>query len=109
ENSGRCSVFLCASATGEKLPPFVVFASVPGCRIANEVMAPSLGSSAVEHTVQPKAWCHHGIMVEWIEKVGFYFFIFKFGFKVFVCAFRSGDLLCLDVGCCFWITSRSTK
>ncbi|ETP20374.1 hypothetical protein F441_05883 [Phytophthora nicotianae CJ01A1] len=32
-------------------------------------MAPSLGSSAVEHTVQPKAWCHHGIMVEWIEKI----------------------------------------
>ncbi|KAG2821818.1 hypothetical protein PC113_g7885 [Phytophthora cactorum] len=56
ENTGRCSVFLCGSATGEKLPPFVVFAS-------------TFGSTAVEHTVQAKAWCNHSIMKEWIEKI----------------------------------------
>ncbi|GMF48417.1 unnamed protein product [Phytophthora fragariaefolia] len=69
ENGGRCSVFSCASATGEKLPPFVVFAGVPGCRVADEVTAPSFGSIAVEHTVQQKAWCDHAIMKEWIAKV----------------------------------------
>ncbi|KAJ8537322.1 hypothetical protein ON010_g13275 [Phytophthora cinnamomi] len=65
---GRCSVFLCASATGEKLPPFAVFAGVPGCRVADEVTASSFGSAAVEHTVKPKAWSDHAIMKEWIAK-----------------------------------------
>ncbi|KAG2794601.1 hypothetical protein PC129_g20803 [Phytophthora cactorum] len=69
ENTGRCSVFLCGSATGEKLPPFVVFAGVPGCRVADSVTASTFGSTAVEHTVQAKAWCDHSIMKEWIEKI----------------------------------------
>ncbi|KAG2821889.1 hypothetical protein PC113_g22407 [Phytophthora cactorum] len=69
ENTGRCSVFLCGSATGEKLPPFVVFAGVPGCRVADSVTAPTFRSPAVEHIVQAKAWCDHSIMKEWIEKI----------------------------------------
>ncbi|KAF1792018.1 hypothetical protein GQ600_18902 [Phytophthora cactorum] len=68
QNTGRCSVFLCGSATGEKLPPFVVFAGVPGCRVADSVTAPTFRSPAVEHIVQAKAWCDHSIMKEWIEK-----------------------------------------
>lgn len=70
-NGGLCSVFLCASATGQKLRPFVVFAGVPGCFVADEVTAPKFGSPAVEHTVQAKAWCDHAIMKEWIAKVCF--------------------------------------
>ncbi|KAG3036596.1 hypothetical protein PC121_g1483 [Phytophthora cactorum] len=68
-NTGSCSVFLCGSATGEKLPPFVVFDGVPGCRVADSVTASTFGSTAVEHTVQSKAWCDHSIMKEWIEKI----------------------------------------
>ncbi|ETK91771.1 hypothetical protein L915_04718, partial [Phytophthora nicotianae] len=35
-NGFRASVFLAASATGHKLPPFVVFSGVPGARVAAE-------------------------------------------------------------------------
>ncbi|ETL90104.1 hypothetical protein L917_11082, partial [Phytophthora nicotianae] len=36
-NGFRASVFLVASATGHKLPPFVVFSGVPDARVAAEV------------------------------------------------------------------------
>ncbi|OWZ08645.1 hypothetical protein PHMEG_00018775 [Phytophthora megakarya] len=36
DNSGRCSMFLCASATGAKLKPFELFARVPGAHVADE-------------------------------------------------------------------------
>ncbi|GMF52689.1 unnamed protein product [Phytophthora fragariaefolia] len=85
ENGGRCSVFLCASATGEKLPPFVVIAGVSGCHVADEVTVPSFGSIAVEHTVQQKAWFDHAIMK---------------GF---------GVLMLMAAECCCSIVSRFTK
>ncbi|KAE9338860.1 hypothetical protein PF008_g11849 [Phytophthora fragariae] len=37
ENSFRACVFLCASTTGVKLPPFIVFAGVHGCKVEAEV------------------------------------------------------------------------
>ncbi|KAG2805464.1 hypothetical protein PC129_g14507 [Phytophthora cactorum] len=46
-----------------------MFAGVPGCRVADSVTASTFGSTAVEHTVQAKAWCDHSIMKEWIEKI----------------------------------------
>ncbi|OWZ24551.1 hypothetical protein PHMEG_000372 [Phytophthora megakarya] len=39
ENSFRASVFLCASATGEKLIPFVVFAGTRDAQVHQELMA----------------------------------------------------------------------
>ncbi|OWZ01139.1 hypothetical protein PHMEG_00027537 [Phytophthora megakarya] len=41
-----------ASATGKKLPPFVVFTGVPGGPVSQEVFKPEFGASTVEHTVQ---------------------------------------------------------
>ncbi|KAF4145942.1 DDE superfamily endonuclease, partial [Phytophthora infestans] len=46
-NGGRCSVFLCASATGEKIAPFVVFAGVPGGPVSQEVSDLTFGDSSV--------------------------------------------------------------
>ncbi|ETK83520.1 hypothetical protein L915_11277 [Phytophthora nicotianae] len=51
-NGFRASVFLVASATGHKLPPFVVFSGVPDARVAAEVWDPKFASSDVEHAVQ---------------------------------------------------------
>ncbi|GMG17381.1 unnamed protein product [Phytophthora fragariaefolia] len=68
-NGKRCSVVLCALATGKKVPAFVVIAGVPGCRVADELTASSFGSAAVEHTMQQKAWCDHAIMKKWTAKV----------------------------------------
>ncbi|KAF4133871.1 DDE superfamily endonuclease, partial [Phytophthora infestans] len=76
-NSGRSSGFLCASETGKKLAPFVVFAGVPGGPESQEVSDPSFGDSSVVHTVQPKAFCDHSIMMEWIKKLRLILFIWR--------------------------------
>ncbi|KUF81150.1 hypothetical protein AM587_10013878 [Phytophthora nicotianae] len=68
-NGFRASVFLAASATGHKLPPFVVFSGVPGARVAAEVWDPKFTSSDVEHAVQRKAFCDERVMLEWIQRV----------------------------------------
>ena len=68
-NGGRCSVFLCASANGLKLPPLVVFAGTPGGSIWAEVHDPNYGHPSVFHTVQSNAYCDQSIMEEWINEV----------------------------------------
>ncbi|KAG6612646.1 uncharacterized protein IUM83_03205 [Phytophthora cinnamomi] len=68
-NGFRLSVFLAASATGEKLPPFVVFAGVPGRPVSQEVFSPSFGATTVEHTVQKNAYCDATGMLDWIERL----------------------------------------
>ncbi|KAE8996897.1 hypothetical protein PR003_g19901 [Phytophthora rubi] len=68
-NGFRTTVFLAASATGHKLPPLIVYASVPGARVAAEVWDPAFGAEDVEHTVQRKAFCDERVMLEWIERI----------------------------------------
>ncbi|KAE9095785.1 hypothetical protein PF010_g16575 [Phytophthora fragariae] len=68
-NVFRVSVFLAASATGEKLPPFVVFAGMPGGPVSQEVFNPAFGAAAAEHTVQKNAYCDATVMLDWIERV----------------------------------------
>ncbi|POM67246.1 Hypothetical protein PHPALM_16792 [Phytophthora palmivora] len=63
-NGFRATVFLAASATGHKLIPFVVFAGVPGARVAAEVWGPAFGADDVEHTVQRKAYCDEHVMMD---------------------------------------------
>ncbi|KAF4139781.1 DDE superfamily endonuclease, partial [Phytophthora infestans] len=63
------SVFLAASATGNKLPPLIVYAGVPGGPVSQEVSNPSFGAAAVEHTVQKKAFCNEAVMLDWIERI----------------------------------------
>ncbi|POM79526.1 Hypothetical protein PHPALM_2783, partial [Phytophthora palmivora] len=68
-NGSRCTVFLCASATGEKLPPFIVFTGVPGGPVSKEVEAATFGDPSCAHTVQRKAWTDHDTMQKWINEV----------------------------------------
>ncbi|KAE8983418.1 hypothetical protein PR003_g24647 [Phytophthora rubi] len=68
-NGFRASVFLTASGTGQKLPPLIVFAGVPGGPVSHKVWNPKFGSSDVLHTVQKKAWCDEAVMLEWIERI----------------------------------------
>ncbi|KAE8897405.1 hypothetical protein PF003_g18233 [Phytophthora fragariae] len=67
-NGFRVSVFLAASATGDKLPPFVVFAGMPGGPVSQEVFNPAFGAAAAEHTVQKNAYCDATVMLDWIER-----------------------------------------
>ncbi|EGZ08676.1 hypothetical protein PHYSODRAFT_256813 [Phytophthora sojae] len=68
-NGFRVSVFLAASATGEKLPPFVDFAGVPGGPVSQEVFSPAIRAASVEHTVQTNAYCDATVMLDWIERL----------------------------------------
>ncbi|POM70237.1 Cytochrome p450, partial [Phytophthora palmivora] len=67
-NGSRCTVFLCASATGEKLPLFNVFTCVPGGPVSKEVEAATFGDPSCAHTVQRKAWTDHDTMQKWINE-----------------------------------------
>uniref|UniRef100_H3H3S5 DDE-1 domain-containing protein n=1 Tax=Phytophthora ramorum TaxID=164328 RepID=H3H3S5_PHYRM len=66
----RASVFLCASATGRKLLPMVVFAGTPGAIVHDELkedMHYDWNSGC--YTVQAKAYCDKRVMIKWIDKV----------------------------------------
>ena len=69
ENGFRASVFLAASATGEKLKPFVVFGGVPGCAVDSEVKQQSFHQDRAWFTVQENAYCDERVMKEWIDEV----------------------------------------
>ncbi|EGZ28681.1 hypothetical protein PHYSODRAFT_473228 [Phytophthora sojae] len=69
ENSFRASVFLCASATGVKLPPFIEFAGVQGCKVEAEVhMNTFHKDEKVVLAVQKTAYCDERVMLEWIKE-----------------------------------------
>ncbi|KAG6620827.1 Cytochrome P450 [Phytophthora cinnamomi] len=69
-NSFRASVFLCASATGRKLPPLVVFKGEPGYHVQAELERhPAHRSDKVVLTVQANAYCDQHVMEEWIQDV----------------------------------------
>jgi hypothetical protein len=71
DNKNRCSVMLCASKTGEKIPPYIVFkgSNGRGGRIRQELEARVGYPDGVELMVQPKAWFNEEIMIDWIERV----------------------------------------
>ena len=69
-NAFRISVFLCASATGIKLRPFIVFAGVPGGAVDEELRAsPAFDLERAHFAVQKKAYCDERTMIQWIEEV----------------------------------------
>ncbi|OWY98927.1 hypothetical protein PHMEG_00030172 [Phytophthora megakarya] len=84
ENGSRCSVFLCASSTGMKLPAFIVFTGVPEGPVYQEVSSPSWGHPDVIHTTQAKAFCNHATMQKWIDEVCTNLLLFN-AFKTKVC------------------------
>ncbi|OWZ17632.1 hypothetical protein PHMEG_0008399 [Phytophthora megakarya] len=67
-NGFRVSVFLTASATGKKLPPFVVFTGVPGGPVSQEVFNPEFGASPLS-TLRKNAYCDAKVMHDWMEWV----------------------------------------
>ncbi|KAK1940764.1 hypothetical protein P3T76_007470 [Phytophthora citrophthora] len=70
ENSFRASVFLCASATGYKLPPLIVFAGAKGCKVEAELRKNTLHKEdKLVLAVQKNAYCDERIMIEWIKEM----------------------------------------
>lgn len=69
ENAFRASVFLCASATGDKLPPMIIFAGAVGATVEEEVQQSPLHRHQAILTVQKKAYCYESRMLYWIDEV----------------------------------------
>lgn len=70
EDSFRASVFLCASATGHKLRPLIVFAGIPGPIAHDELRSDKDYDWERYHlTVQKRAFCDQAVMMEWIDSV----------------------------------------
>ncbi|EGZ24548.1 hypothetical protein PHYSODRAFT_325656 [Phytophthora sojae] len=65
-NGFRTSVFLAASATGQKLPLLIVFAGIAGGPVSQAVWSPYFGAPDCEHTVQRKTHCSEEI---WMPSV----------------------------------------
>ncbi|KAG2868032.1 hypothetical protein PC119_g12015 [Phytophthora cactorum] len=69
-DSFRASVFLCASATGRKLRPMIVFAGTSGAVVHEELREDKRYDwERGYYTVQAKAYCDKKVMGEWIENV----------------------------------------
>ncbi|KAF4127456.1 DDE superfamily endonuclease [Phytophthora infestans] len=68
ENAFRASVFLCASATGDKLPPMIIFAGVVGATVEEEVQQNPLHRHQAILTVQKKAYCDESRILYWIDE-----------------------------------------
>lgn len=68
-NSFRASVFLCASATGRKLPQLVVFAGKQQGQVHQEVVG---FSDRIVAAVQANAYADECVMLEWIDNVSFW-------------------------------------
>lgn len=67
----RCTVLLSITASGEKLPPLIIFKGTTTGRIATrELSEPGRYPSRQHHICQPNAWNDQNGMNEWIEKVG---------------------------------------
>ncbi|KAG6946193.1 hypothetical protein JG687_00016849 [Phytophthora cactorum] len=106
QNSFGASVVLCASATGQKLLPFVVFAWKRGGPVHQEQMNNRNYCEGAILTVQKKAYCDEERMIEWIKEVCismFLIFFSSFLILLFVSVlFRCGNQVSLLLGCCYW-------
>lgn len=69
ENSFQASVFLCASATGHKLQPFVVFTGTSGGDSATKFNSAAYDHEFAVFTVQKNVYCDRTIMAAWIGKI----------------------------------------
>ncbi|KAG2807903.1 hypothetical protein PC129_g19018 [Phytophthora cactorum] len=69
-DSFRASVFLCASATGRKLRPMIVFAGTPGAVVHEELREDKhYDWERGYYTVQAKAYCDKKVMEQCIKNV----------------------------------------
>lgn len=67
-NSFRASVFLCASASGEKILPLIALAGVPGATVEAEMWRDAeYDWEAARYVVQRNAYCDARMMQEWID------------------------------------------
>jgi transposase-like protein len=71
DSSSRCTVMLCASMSGTKLPPFLIFRGKNdrAGHIKRELLRKDGYPEEMEYGVQERAWMDESLMLEWIEKV----------------------------------------
>ena len=67
--SGRCTVMLGCTASGVKLPAFVIWKGVPGGRIDREMRGAAYPHDNIVYAVQPKAWMDTAVYQEWVFAV----------------------------------------
>lgn len=68
--SFRASIFLCASATGAKFRPMIVFAGSPGFSVDDELREnPAFDWERAHFAVQRNAYCDELAMKQWVEQV----------------------------------------
>jgi hypothetical protein len=66
----RATVFLAVTATGRKLPPFIVYKGVRGGKIEKEFTASKFNYPEGQfYAVQEKGWTDTEIMLLWVNKV----------------------------------------
>lgn len=68
-SSNRCTVLLAVTASGIKLPPFIIFKGVRDAAIAGECAARNATNVNIYATVQQNAWIDETLMLEWIDKI----------------------------------------
>ncbi|TYZ61380.1 hypothetical protein PybrP1_009282 [[Pythium] brassicae (nom. inval.)] len=69
-NSFRASVFLCASAAGEKVRPLIVLAGVQGATVEAELWRDrGFDWEAAYYAVQRMSYCDAHVMQAWIDNV----------------------------------------
>lgn len=63
--------FLCASATGAKFWPMIVFAGSPGFTVDDELREnPAFDWERAHFAVQRNACCDEVVMKQWVKQVG---------------------------------------
>jgi DDE superfamily endonuclease len=67
-SSQRATALLAVTMSGEKLPPFLIFAGKADGPVSREPETEQY-PGGVEYGVQKKAWCDGPLMQEWIDKV----------------------------------------
>ena len=74
ENSFRATVYLCASATGFKMKPMIVFAGAPGGPGSQELTTPLYDHEKGFFMVQRTAYTDETVMLNWIDEVTLYIY-----------------------------------
>jgi hypothetical protein len=68
-HSGRATVVLCVTMSGEKLPAFVIWKGVPNGWIKRECQGPQYPHNNMKYAMQPKGWLDSDTYQKWVMEV----------------------------------------